>query len=347
MRNQSIKVLTSLLLALGLASGCSDKKKPAAPVSAPKPAEAKPAEAPKPKEPAVELKIKWEAGKRYVIKDETITESTLKLPNQPEPTKSSITVSKDMALTILKDRAEGGQEIEVEFIGNRVENKMGDKVVASFNSSDDPKTDRTNMLAKLQRKVVGGKFTMVTDASGRVEKVEGVSNLVRKITLGLDKNSATMMKAQFNEDAIKKMGFGEDGLPKQAVSPGDSWTNQFDVALMGGMVAKFTMQSSLKGYEERDKKRCAIIKTTGTAQISAGTTPQAAAVSFENTKLEGETVLDVEKQQIISASNEFRMDMKVTSGGQQNVLPMHTKESKVLVSVSDAKPAEPKADQKK
>lgn len=348
MRYQYLKAIPVFLLGLSLVSGCSDKKKPAAaPAPAAKQAEAKPAEAPKPKEPAAELKLKWDTGKRYVIRDETTTESSMKAGNQPEPVKTSLLTARDLALTVLKERSSGGQEIEIEFLAEKVENKMGDRTIAAFNSTDDLKTDRTNAIAKLHRKLVGTKFTLFTDTAGQVEKVEGVSNLVRKITLGLDKNSSTLLKAQFSEDALKKMGLGNEGMPKQAVAPGDSWTNQFDLPLMGGMVAKFTVQSSLKGYEEREKKRCAIIKNTGSAQISAGTTPQAGAMQFENVKLEGETVIDPEKSQLISANNEIKMEMKVTAGAQQNIIPVSIKATKAIVSVSDAKPVEAKTEEKK
>lgn len=349
MRYRHFKAVSAILLGIGLSLvvGCGDKKPAPKAAPAAKPADAKPAEAPKPKEPATELKVKWEAGKRYLLRDETSTESSVKAPNMPEPIKTVMNNSRELALTVLKDRPEGGQEIEIEFVGNKIENKMGDRTVASFNSADDPKMDRTNMIAKLHRKVVGAKFTMVTDVAGQVEKVEGVSNLVRKITLGLDKNSATLLKAQFNDESLKKMGLANDGLPKQAVAPGDSWTNQFDVPLMNGIVAKFTVQSTLKGYEERDKKRCAVIKNTGSAQINAGTGPQAAAIQFDNVKLDGETLLDPEKNLLVSANNEIKMEMKVTAGAQQNVVPMQIKASKTLVSVTDAKPAEAKPAEKK
>ena len=341
MRYRYLKAVPVILLGIGLATGCSEKKKAPAPAEA-KPVAAAPAEAPKPKEPAVELKVTLEAGKRYLLREESISETPLKLPNQPEPVKSTTTTARELALTILSQKPEGGQEIEVEFVANKVESKMGDRVVAAFNSADDPKTDRTNALAKLNRKIVGGKFNYTTDAAGHVDKVEGVSNLVRKITLGLDKNSSTMLKAQFNEESMKKMGLIAEGLPKQAVAPGDAWTNTFEMPIMGGMVAKFTIQSSLKGYEERDKKRCAIIKNTGTAQVSAGTTPQAAAVQFENVKLDGETVLDPEKSMLVSANNSISLDMKVNAGAQPNVVSMNIKSVRTLVSVTDAKPAEAK-----
>jgi len=338
MRYRYLKAVPAVLLGLTLVAGCSEKKKAPAPAAA-KPAAAAPAEAPKPKEPAIELKMKLEVGKRYLLRDETASESAIKLPNQPEPVKATTTNVRDLALTILSQKPDGGQEIEVEFVVNKVENKMGEKVASAFNSADDVKTDRTNALAKLNRKVVGAKFTYFTDAEGNIQKVEGVSNLVRKVTMGLDKNSSTMLKAQFSEEALKKMGLLGEGLPKQAVAPGDSWTNNFELPIMGGMVAKFSIQSTLKGYEERDKKRCAIIKNTGTAQVSAGTTPQ---IQIENMKLDGEVVLDPEKNLLVSAHNNISMDMKVTVGAQQTVLPVSIKAVKTLVSVTDAKPPEAK-----
>jgi hypothetical protein len=339
-----LPVMTAAVMVLLLAAGCSDsKKKPAA--SSPETAQpvAAPAEPPKPKEPPAELKVKWEVGKRYVIREATTQETSMIVPNQPEPTKTGNTMQRDFALTVLSQRPEGGHIMEVEFVATKVEAKMGDKVVAGFDSTADIKTDRTNALAKMHRKVIGGKFTYVTDAAGNIEKVEGVSNLVRKVTLGLDRNTATALKAQYGEDQLKRMELVPEGLPTQAVAPGDSWTNRFDLPI-GGAMAKFEVKSTLSGYEERNSKRSAIIKNSGTAQINLGNTPAAAVMTFENVKLDGEVVFDPEKGQVHASTMNVSMDIKVTANGQAVSQPVVIKSTKNLVEVMDApKAADPAA----
>lgn len=319
-----------------LVAGCSeDKKQPLPGTPAAVQPAAAPAEAPKPKEPPVELKAKWEVGKRYVIREATLQEATVNMPNQPEPVKSGNTVQRDFALTVLSQRPEGGHVLEVEFVATKVEAKAGDKVLASFDSTADIKTDRTNALAKMHRKAIGGKFTYVTDAAGNIEKVEGVSNLVRRVTLGLDRNTATMLKAQYGEDQLRRLGLVPEGLPAQGVSPGDSWTNRFDLPI-GGATGKFDVKSTLSGYEERNAKRSAIIKNSGTAQINLGNTPAAAAMQFENVKLEGEAVFDAEKGLLVSSDTTMSMDIKMTANGQSVTQPVSVKSTKALVEVMDA-----------
>ncbi|MCD6051869.1 MAG: hypothetical protein K0Q55_3278 [Verrucomicrobia bacterium] len=325
--------LVVALTGLWLGTGCSDKKKsspaPSTPVAA------APVEAPKPKEPPVDLKPKWEIGKRYLMREETTQEATMTLPNQPAPVKSGNAVKRDFALTILSQRPEGGQVMEAEFLASKIETRMADKVMASFDSASDPKTDRTNALAKLNRKIAGNKFRYVTDAAGNIERLEGVSNLVANVTKGLDKNSAALLKAQFSEEQLKKLGLLPEGLPAQPVAPGDSWTNNFDMPISGA-TAKFNVQSTLSGYEERNSRRSAIIKNTGTAQINLGNTPAAATMQFENVKLEGEAVYDVEKGQYTSSTTTMTMDIKVKSGAQEVTQPVVIKSVKTLVEVVDA-----------
>lgn len=325
--------LAVALVGLWLGTGCSDKKKgspaPATPVAA------APVEPPKPKEPPVDLKPKWEVGKRYVMREETTQEATVALPNQPAPTKSGNAVKRDFALTILSQRPEGGYLMEAEFVANKIETRMADKVTASFDSASDPKTDSKNALAKLNRRVTGNKFTYVTDAAGNIERLEGVSNLVANVTKGLDKTSAALLRAQFSEEQLKKLGLLPEGLPPQAVAPGDSWTNNFDMPISAA-TAKFSVQSTLSGYEERNSRRSAIIKNAGTAQINLGNTPAAAAMQFENVKLEGEAVYDVEKGQYTTSNTTMTMDLKVKSGAQEMTQAVVIKSVKTLVEVIDA-----------
>lgn len=318
-----------------LLAGCGDKKPPAPAAAANPVAEAAPAEAPPPKEPPIELKAKWVVGKCYLTREETVQEATMTLPNQPAPVNSGNTVKRDLALTILSERPEGGHVMEVEFVANKIEANMGGRVTASFDSASDPKTDRTNALAKLNRKIAGNKFTYVTDASGKIERLEGVSNLLRKVTLGLDKNSSGLLKAQFSEEQLKHLGVLPEGLPDRPVAPGDTWTNQFDMPISGA-VAKFNVQSTLSGYEERDGKRCAIIKNSGTATIELGKTPAAAAMQFENVKLEGEVVYNPEQGQFVSSTTTMSLEVKLKVGGQDATQPVTVKSTKMLVEIIDA-----------
>ena len=326
---------------LGLVTGCSDKKKEAAPVAAP--VAVAPVETPKPKEPPIDLKPRWEVGKRYVTREETVQEATMTVPNQPAPTKTGNNVKRDFALTILSQRPEGGYVMEAEFVANKIEAHAGGKIVASFDSASDPKTDRTNALAKVNRKFAGSKFTYVTDAAGGIERLEGVSNLLAKATKGLDKTSAALLRAQLSEEQLKRLGLLPEGLPPQPVSPGDSWTNTFDMPISGA-TAKFSVQSTLSGYEERNSRRAAIVKNAGTAQINLGNTPAAATLQFENVKLEGEVVYDVEKGQYTMSTTTLTMDIKVKSGAQELTQSAVIRSMKTLVEVMEApRAAEPSA----
>lgn len=341
-RRFHLLLLTFFTMSAVMLTGCSDKKKAPAPSAKPTEAAA-PAEPPKPKEPPIELKPKWEVGKRYVMREETEQEATMTLPNQPMPVKTGNTVKRDFALTILSARPEGGYVMEAEFVANKIEARMADRITASFDSASDPKTDRTNALAKMNRKIAGGKFTYLTDTNGNVEKVEGVSNLVRKVTTGLDANTAKLLKAQFSEEQLKRLGLVPEGIPAQPIAPGDSWTNSFDMPISGA-TAKFTVQSTFSGYEEKNSKKCAIIKNTGTAQINLGNTPAASAMQIENVKLEGEAVYEVEAGRYLSTQVRMAMDIKVTANGQTVTQPVTIKSTKTLVEVVDApKAADPAA----
>ncbi|MGV3757480.1 MAG: hypothetical protein ACO1QS_19035, partial [Verrucomicrobiota bacterium] len=123
--------------------------------------------------------------------------------------------------------------------------------------------------------------------------------------------------------------------------PGDSWTNIFDMPISGA-VAKFDVQSTLSGYEDRNSRRSAIIKNTGTAKIDLGKTPAAATMQFENVKLEGEAVYDVEKGLYVSSSTTMSLEIKMKAGGVDVTQPVTVKTSKAIVEAFEApKAAEP------
>jgi hypothetical protein len=113
---------------------------------------------------------------------------------------------------------------------------------------------------------------------------------------------------------------------------------------ISGATAKFSIQSTLTGYEERNSRRCAIIKNAGTAQVNLGNTPAAATMQFENVKLEGEAVYDVESGRYTTSTTTMTMDIKVKSGAQEVTQSAVVKSVKTLVEVVDApKVAEPAA----
>lgn len=155
------------LLAVGLLAtqGCSKEEAPPAPAPAPAPGAPKPKAAVPPTGTnaaapaagtgavaggagtnaaagggeAVDLRLKWPVGKRYLQRMDVAQESETTIPGVPVPTKQESAQSQDYSLTVLKDREGGGQELELEFIAQKIDSKAGGRPLVTLIPSPMPR----------------------------------------------------------------------------------------------------------------------------------------------------------------------------------------------------------------
>ena len=116
----------------------------------------------------VVLKAKWPVGTRYVYRMELDQHSTNKIPQMPKPMQQDTTMAMTYALGVTKETDNNGHELEMEFIANEMEVKMGEQVLISFDSKETGKTDGQNPFAAPFRKMIGTKLHILVDANGRM-----------------------------------------------------------------------------------------------------------------------------------------------------------------------------------
>ena len=83
----------------------------------------------------VELKLKWPVGERVVQNFDLKMNMEISVPNQPAPIKQDITMGQNYALSVLKETANGGREVELEFLSARMAVMMGGRTMLEFDST--------------------------------------------------------------------------------------------------------------------------------------------------------------------------------------------------------------------
>ena len=316
--------LALLAVALAAAQGCKKEESAAPPPAAP-PAAATPSQPTTnaaaattnaPAGDSVDLRLKWPVGKRYLQRMEVVQESESMIPGVPQAMKQESVQSQDYSITVTKEREGGGRELELEFVGQKVDTKMGGKPLVTFDSKSDAKGDRTNAVASAMRKLVGVKIQYLTDTNGRIEKVVGGQELQNRLTSTATPQAKMILTSLLNEENLKRVVTLAVGLPDKPVKVGETWPVQRDTPMgqMGTLL--LDMNYTFKGWEEHEKRRCALLEFTGSVTNKAGAAPTAMSMTVENGKTSGKLWFDPVAGMVIDSFSEQEMTMKIVSGGQ-------------------------------
>lgn len=130
-------------------------------------------------EDAVELKLKFIPGNRYVNQMDLVMEQTMGMAGMPEPIKQSVTLSLKTALSVIRKSLMGGYELEMEFLACETKMEGGLKDLFKLmkgeegNSKEDPMDSVANGL-------VGSKLKIFLNSDLEPEKIEGLNEIMAK-----------------------------------------------------------------------------------------------------------------------------------------------------------------------
>ncbi len=343
--------------AAALAFVACSKEKPPEPK-----AEVKKAEPPKPVEPPVELKAKWQVGKRYLFRADTVASNQITAATSPQPVQQEMNQSHDIAVTVLGQQ-DAGYAMEVEYTAIKTETRMATRTLMSFDSTSDPKTDRTNQIGSIQRKMLNHPYKLITDASGQPDKIEGYDDFIKKITSGGSRQAQTMLKAYLSADNLKKIPVFSHLLTGKTVKIGENWKSDSDFTSPLGAF-KLSQTTTFKAWEQRDGHKVALLDITGVvvspalaatpaapggaaAPIPAtsgspapGSAPaSAAAVPGQIGTLTGKAWYDPDQGAIVESVTDHNLNLHIATSSVQSHLI-------VTVKLNEVKDAPPKTEPK-
>jgi len=312
MQKNVLRFILSLILASFL-SGC--KKSEQADSGGVSPGAEK--SAPGKSGPSVELKVKWPVGNRYVYRMDIEQTVSTKMPQMPKPMRQDISMAQTYALSVLTETNNGGRQLELEFLSQELEVKMGEQTMMNFDSKGDASGDKQNPFAAPYRRMIGSRLTLVTDSSNKVESVEGFDEWMEMVTSNSPPEAKGMISGIYNEDYLKQIVDYTKWLPTKPVAIGDKWPSKVEVPAgpMGKLLLE--MNSTFKGWEEHDKRRCAMIESSGTLKALAG--QQAGPMgkmTIDKGKTTGKNWFDPELGTLVETASDQTMSMKVDLPGQ-------------------------------
>ncbi len=326
------KIITLISLAtvaggMLLSSGCSKPKKPA--VASGSSADSNAAAA---SDRPVDMKIKWVVGKKYAMRMEFTQGTETKVPNQSEPVKQEVKMTQDFNLSALKQLDNGGWELQLQFENQTMDVTQGGHSVLSFDSNENPAQETNNPIAPVLRAMIGAKLQYFTDAVGKVEKMDGADDLMKRIAATGKPQQRAMFQQMFSEDTLKRYGSFSDAMPNRPVNVGDSWSTKNDIVSTIGTLT-IDMKYTFKDWEQHGDRQCAHIEAAGDiSSKSVSAANVGAAVEIEKGNVSGDMWFDPELGMIVDFNSDQKMSLKVTTR-QQTVTPQLTQ--KIRLSLVD------------
>ena len=229
----------------------------------------------------VEFKLKWPLGERIEQDMDMKVTTEINIPNQPAPMHQETTMGQAYGLTVLQANQDGTHEIEMDFLSARMGSKMGDKTLLEYDSAKKAEAGKPNPVAEMFGKIVGSKIRYFLNASNAVERIEGIDEMVARLSSGAQNNGIAELKSMFNEGYFKQMMSANLLLPPRPVQPGDTWPVKLEIPLgvMGTMTMNydFTFQS----WEMHGTRNCARLDFQGTIQTKPDPEAKPGAVAID------------------------------------------------------------------
>jgi RNA polymerase sigma factor (sigma-70 family) len=283
----------------------------------------------------VEMQIKWQAGKKYVMHREETQTSETKQPNQPKPVKQVFKRSTDYNFSLVRELDNGSRQLQLEFEGMALEVTAGDRTMFSADSTQNSAPDVENPVGVRLHKMVGARLQYFINANGKVEKMEGYQELVKRVA-GENPQEQAAFRSLFNENMLKQFGsVGEDTTPSRVVKLGDSWAIRVEVPADIGIL-NLDLKCTFKNWEQRADHKCMRIKFAGDLSLQAAPNTPNRPVTIEKAKLSGEFWFDPELGMVVEMAFDVDMNVKIKQGGQILTASPNQKTRLTLEAVDDA-----------
>ena len=263
----------------------------------------------------LEMKIRWTVGKEYPMHLEMDLTTKTDVPNQRQPVIQEVKLAQDIDFSALKKLDNGGFQLELKFEGETMNVFQGDRSVMSFDSAQSPAQDALNPVAPMLRAMLDARVQYVTDANGKVEKVEGVDELRKRIAATGQPQEQAMFNEMFSEDTLKQYGSFADAMPDHEVAIGDHWRLKKDMSSRIGVLT-LDLEYTFKNWEQHGGRKCAHVEVDGDIATKSASNASGMLVEIKKGKVSGEFWYDPTLGMTVEANHEQNLSLKITTRAQ-------------------------------
>ncbi|HEX3720251.1 MAG TPA: DUF6263 family protein [Verrucomicrobiae bacterium] len=272
----------------------------------------------------VDMRIKWEVGKKYSLRMEANQQAETKMPNQPQPVKSGFDATENFDISAVSKLDNGGRQLELEFGNVTMNVRSGGRSLLSLDSAQG--SPRTQNPAAA---IVGARLEYVTDPSGEVERFEGKDQLMKCIAGDAKSRAESIFSQLFTEDQLKALVSFGDMMPNRVVNVGEKWSRKKDIVTSIGTVT-IDMKFTFKDWERHDDYNCAHIEETARLTSKSVSTQQGAAIEIEKSKIFADIWFDPVLGMVVDAVSHRTQTLKVTTQA-QTVMPEQTQTTRMML----------------
>lgn len=286
--------------------------------------------------PAADLKVKWQAGKRYDMEMDLNQSSDIAVPNRP--INQVMKLTQGLHFSPLTNLDNGGSQVQMEIDSQSLSFSQNGKELVSFDSNDSapvPTNSAARPVAAVMRAMLNVPLVYTFGADGKVESIDGTDVLVSRITTAMpNKQQRAQLEQLFDQDTLKRYGQFSEGLPDHPVSPGDTWSSSQDINNATGVMT-VDANYTFKDWEEHNGHHCAHLLITGDIKTkTASAAMTGAKVTVKKGTITGDSWFDPDMGMLVdlNSDQDLTMDIQTQAMTMTDRLKQNIKLSLVDVS---------------
>jgi len=261
----------------------------------------------------VELDWKFEPGSTHKYRTNVTQQQTVKSEQLPQPMNVTQMTGMDQSYKVL-EVAQGVATVQITTDAVRMKASnpmMGMNIDYDSTSGDDPPQE----VAALES-LIGTSYSVSIDKSGKVTNVQGVAELLEKLTQGVNPAAGQMLSAMLSEDAVKTQ-FEQQFrlLPEQPVAEGDSWNSALDMPMPGLGTVTIKTDYTYKGDSKKDQATDHVV-FKGNADLDTSELPQNVDLSLKKGDISGSFDFSQSLGQLVNFEQVLSLVLEVTQQGQ-------------------------------
>ncbi len=258
----------------------------------------------------VDMRIKWDMGKGYNMNIAMVQDTATQVPGLAQPVHENVNLTQDFDVGAVKQLDNGGKQIELKFNSQAMDISRNGASILKFDSVQSP-VQETNIYAPVLRAMIGTQIQYFTDASGKIQRMEGVDELKNRISSVGDPQGQALLNQMFSTDTLEQYGSFADSMPGHMVAVGDSWRLQKDITNAIGVMA-LDLKFTLKNWEQHGDARCAHVEAEGTLAMKTPSAASGMLVDITKAAISGQFWYDPALGMVVDSVNRQNLSMKIT-----------------------------------